>query len=478
MLFNSIEFLIYFPAVFIIYWLFFADKIKVRNFYLIIVSYIFYGWWDWRFLILIIISSYVDFYVGEKLEKENRPSVRKRLLFLSLAVNLGFLGFFKYFNFFADSFAAAFTFFGQEFHYNRLKIILPVGISFYTFQTMSYTFDIYRGKMKSTKSIIDFFAFVSFFPQLVAGPIERASHLLPQFKKKYSFEYERTVSGFRLILWGMFKKVVVADRLSAYVDAVYNNIPVHSGLSFYIATLFFAFQIYCDFSGYSDIAIGTARSMGFDLMTNFRTPYFAVSFKDFWNRWHISLSTWFRDYLYIPLGGNRCSKKRQYFNLFTTFLVSGLWHGANWTFVVWGALHGVYQMIEKAAAGFWREKLSGNKIIKRIVAIISVFTVFHLVNLAWIFFRADNLHSAFDIINKIFSVRLSEKIFIDNNTIAYSLLSLLILLIIDYLIYSGRGKSFFTPKYRYIRKISYAVFILYIIATGVFNEAQFIYFQF
>jgi len=478
MLFNSIEFLIYFPAVFILYWLFFADKIKLRNFYLIVVSYIFYGWWDWRFLFLIIISSYVDYYVGKNLYHEKRNNIRKRLLFLSIAVNLGFLGFFKYFNFFADSFVAAFTFFGKDFDYSRLKIILPVGISFYTFQTMSYTFDVYRNKMKPTKSIIDFFAFVSFFPQLVAGPIERASNLLPQFEKKYYFDYNRTVSGFRLILWGMFKKVVVADRLSAYVDAVYNNIPNHSGASFYVATLFFAFQIYCDFSGYSDIAIGTARAMGFNLMTNFKMPYFAVNFKDFWNRWHISLSTWFRDYFYIPIGGNRCSKPRQYFNLFATFVVSGLWHGANWTFVFWGALHGVYQIIEKMTNDLRKKYLSESGKMKYVSTFIKLIVVFHLVNFAWIFFRADNLQTAFVIVNKIFSQSIFSGLFIDNTTMVYGVISIFLLLIVDYLMYSGYGKFFLNPGLKHIRKISYAVMVLYIIATGVFNEAQFIYFQF
>lgn len=477
MLFNSIEFLIYFPTVFLLYWYFFADKIKMRNLFLIIVSYIFYGWWDWRFLLLIIISSYVDYIVAQKIYKSDDNSRRKRLLSISLIINLGFLGIFKYFNFFADSFISAFTFFGQNFEYNRLLIILPVGISFYTFQTLSYTIDIYRHKMKPTTSAINFFAFVCFFPQLVAGPIERAVNLIPQFEKKHFFNYSQVVSGLRLVLWGMFKKVVIADRLAVYVDAVYNNVPQHSGITLYLATVFFAFQIYCDFSGYSDIAIGTARTLGINLMTNFRTPYFATSFRDFWSRWHISLSTWFRDYFYIPLGGNRCSKPRQYFNLFFTFVVSGLWHGANWTFVVWGALHGFYQMIEKSGVKIW-SKINPNSVNgKKTIAFFSMFIVFHLVCFSWIFFRADSVGTALLVINKIFTINFSNSLFLEKSTIAYSIIGIIILLIVDSFLFLEK-ESRFQFKNVIIRRLSYAILILYIIATGIFDEAQFIYFQF
>lgn len=348
MIFNSATFLIFFVLFFFLYW--WINRrfgTSARNAFTILASYIFYGWWDWRFLGLIVASSACDYLVGRGLEKAVQKGRRKLLLLISLAVNLGILAFFKYFNFFVDSFSQLFTLFGIHLHPSTLSIILPVGISFYTFQTLSYTIDVYRARIRATRDPIAFFAFVAFFPQLVAGPIERAGNLLGQFAEKKSFSYEAAVAGLRLVLWGLFKKIVIADNFGVLADQVFATQSSLSGLSVFAGTLFFALQIYADFSGYSDIAIGLARMMGFRLMTNFRTPYFSSSFREFWQRWHISLSTWFRDYLYIPLGGSRKGKLRTYANLFITFVLSGLWHGANLTFLIWGTLHALMLMLEK-----------------------------------------------------------------------------------------------------------------------------------
>ena len=341
MLFNTLDFAIFLPAVFLIYWLF-KIHFKFQNFIIVLASYIFYGWWDWRFLSLILFSSIVDYGVGLKLKNEEKQVKRKILLWISIIVNLGFLGFFKYYNFFLDNFVSAFSFFGKEITVNSLNIILPVGISFYTFQTLSYTIDVYKKKLEPTKDFIAFSAFVSFFPQLVAGPIERATHLLPQFYKKRTFDYALAVDGLRQILWGLFKKVVIADNCAEYANWIFNNSADASGSTLILGAIFFTFQIYGDFSGYSDIAVGTARLFGFDLMKNFAFPYFSRDIAEFWRRWHISLSTWFRDYLYIPLGGSKGGTLSKVKNTFIIFIVSGFWHGANWTFIVWGALNAIY----------------------------------------------------------------------------------------------------------------------------------------
>lgn len=323
MLFNSIDFAIFLPIVFILYWFVTEKNLKLQNFLIVIASYLFYGWWDWRFLSLILFSTLVDYSVGLKLKDEEKQNKRKILLWISLLVNLGFLGFFKYYNFFLENFTTAFSFFGTEINANSLNIILPVGISFYTFQTLSYTIDVYKRKLEPTKNYIAFSAFVSFFPQLVAGPIERATSLLPQFYKKRSFNYSKAVDGMRQILWGLFKKVVIADNCAEYANLIFNNSDNYSGSTLIVGAIFFTFQIYGDFSGYSDIAIGTSRLFGFDLKRNFAFPYFSRDIAEFWRRWHISLSTWFRDYLYIPLGGSRGGTWMKVRNTFIIFIVSG-----------------------------------------------------------------------------------------------------------------------------------------------------------
>ncbi len=405
MLFNSLDFAIFLPIVFILYWFVFNKNLRHQNILIAVASYVFYGWWDWRFLALILFSTLVDYAVGVSLDKEQNLSKRKILLWISILVNLGFLGFFKYYNFFLDNFKSAFSFFGQEINSNSLNIILPVGISFYTFQTLSYTIDVYKKRLEPTKDFISFAAFVSFFPQLVAGPIERATNLLPQILSKRKFEYSEAVDGLRQILWGLFKKIVIADNCATYANLIFNNSADYSGSTLVLGAIFFTFQIYGDFSGYSDIAIGTSRLFGFKLMQNFAFPYFSRDIAEFWRRWHISLSTWFRDYLYIPLGGSRGGTWMKVRNTFIIFIVSGFWHGANWTFIVWGALNAIYflpllltnknrQNLETVAEGSY---------LPTIKEFFNMAITFGLTVFAWIFFRADNIEHALSYLGGIFS---------------------------------------------------------------------------
>jgi D-alanyl-lipoteichoic acid acyltransferase DltB (MBOAT superfamily) len=361
--------------------------------------------WDWRFLSLILFSSLLDYGIARLLFQEEKIKKRKLLLYTSLLVNLGFLGFFKYFNFFADSFTQAFTLFGQPIQVRHLNIILPVGISFYTFQTLSYTIDVYRRKLEPSSDLISFLTFVSFFPQLVAGPIERASNLLPQFYKKRVFDEVLATDGMRQVLWGLFKKVVIADNCAETANLIFNNYHNYAGSTLALGAIFFAFQIYCDFSGYSDIAIGSARLFGFDLMRNFAFPYFSRDVAEFWRRWHISLSTWFRDYVYIPLGGSRVGKLAAIRNTFIIFLVSGFWHGANWTFLVWGGLHALYFLPllllkrNRKNTGIVAE----GKLFPSLKETGQMLFTFGLITLAWVFFRAQDISQAFNFLSKIFS---------------------------------------------------------------------------
>ncbi|MEZ4896468.1 MAG: MBOAT family O-acyltransferase [Saprospiraceae bacterium] len=469
MLFNSVDFGLFFPVVFVIYWLLANRELKSRNAFLLVVSYIFYGWWDWRFLALIAFSSLVDYAVGMALYQEKEKARRNVYLGLSIVCNIGLLGFFKYYNFFADSFVDAFSLFGKHIHVNTLRVILPVGISFYTFQTMSYSLDIYRNTLKPTKDLVAFLAFVSFFPQLVAGPIERASNLLPQFLEKRNFDEAKASEGFKLIIWGLFMKTAVADRLDLYVSAVYGNVDHHNGVTFMVATIFFAIQIYCDFAGYSLIAIGCAKTLGFELMTNFKRPYFAHSFKDFWSRWHISLSTWFKDYVYIPLGGSKTSRGRTYGNLFTTFVLSGLWHGANWTFIIWGALHGLFQTVEKA--------LQNARII-RVPRSFAILLVFALTCLAWILFRAATVQDAFSILNVIFLHPGHSLYTGDLGIFSFSLMAVLLLGLAEWAAEYRPDWTLLNHRSYAVRLVSTSFMILYMIGLGVFDGSQFIYFQF
>ncbi|MCD4691545.1 MAG: hypothetical protein K8R79_01415 [Calditrichales bacterium] len=396
--------------VFFFYWFVTQKSLQFQNILLLVSSYIFYGWWDWRFLSLIIFSSFVDYSVGRRLGCQQDKNKRKLLLLISIIVNLGFLGFFKYFNFFAESFAGAFTLLGGSLSVQRLQIILPVGISFYTFQTLSYSIDVYQRKIEPTKDIIAFFAFVSFFPQLVAGPIERATNLLPQFSRQRQFEYGQATDGMRQILWGLFKKVVIADTCARYADEIFAGYLHFSGSILFLGALFFAFQIYGDFSGYSDIAIGTSKLFGFNLKKNFAFPYFSRDIAEFWRRWHISLSTWFRDYLYIPLGGSRGGAWNKTRNVFIIFLVSGFWHGSNWTFIFWGFIHACYflplLLLDKNRIN--TDIVALNKLLPSVKETLQIGSTFFLTVIAWVFFRAENLEMAVTIVRKIFSFRIFQ----------------------------------------------------------------------
>ena len=414
MLFNSIEFLFFLPVVFVLYWFVFSKNLNTQNSVILLSSYFFYGWWDYRFLSLILLSTIVDYLVGLNISKQGSKKKQKLLLLCSVLFNLSVLGFFKYYNFFVDSWVDLFSSLGYQIKSVwTLNIILPVGISFYTFQTMSYTIDIYRKKLKPTKDFISFASFVSFFPQLVAGPIERASNLLPQILKKRVFEYEQGIQGLRLILWGMFKKVVIADTLAPMVDNIFGNYQDLGGGVLWLGAVYFAFQIYCDFSGYSDIAIGTAKLFGFELMSNFRFPYFSRNIGEFWRRWHISLSTWFRDYLYIPLGGSQEGEWKSIRNIFIIFLVSGFWHGANWTFVFWGLFHSILflpSFIFKTNRKYTTSIIAENTLLPSPKEFIQVITTFTLVTIGWVFFRSETITDAFSYLNQmIFNLEVPSK---------------------------------------------------------------------
>lgn len=479
MLFNSLTYFYFISIVFALYWWLLRKNFRWQNLLLFIASYCFYGWWDARFLTLIFISSSVDFFLGRAIFEQTDKRKKLHLLRLCMLINLGMLGFFKYFNFFTDTFAELIQQFGLQSNHKTLQIILPVGISFYTFQSLSYSIDIYRGKIKPTNDFISFMTFVSFFPQLVAGPIERAADLLPQFLKARSFKQEHLISGFRFILYGLFKKMVIADRLAYFVDHVYNSPEKFDGTVLLASTFLFGFQIYCDFSGYSDIAIGSARLLGFDLMQNFRTPYLSKSFREFWHRWHISLSTWFRDYIYIPLGGNRVSQSRWMFNILLTFTVSGLWHGASMTFVIWGFLHGLFLVSEY--------------LISKLVTLspklswIGLISTFLLANLTWVFFRADTLEQSLFILSKFnLSFDFAHEFvtyFVENNEFRESALSLLIsfpiFIFLEVLINQTDFNTIIEKRKAVLRWSIYLILAFVILIFGVINAApQFIYFQF
>lgn len=483
MLFNSLDFAIFLPIVFILYWFATNRNLKLQNFLIVIASYIFYGWWDWRFLSLIVFSTLIDYSIGLRLAKEDNQLKRKFLLWTSIGVNIGFLGFFKYYNFFLDNFISAFSFFGMEINANSLNIILPVGISFYTFQTLSYTIDVYKRKLEPTKDIVAFSAFVSFFPQLVAGPIERATNLLPQFYKKRQFDYSRAIDGMRQILWGLFKKIVIADNCAHYANEIFNNSADYEGSTLVLGALFFTFQIYGDFSGYSDIAIGTSRLFGFNLMQNFAFPYFSRDIAEFWRRWHISLSTWFRDYLYIPLGGSRGGTWMIVRNTFIIFIVSGFWHGANWTFVVWGALNAIYFLPLLLTNNNRNnlETVAKGKILPNLKELSFMLLTFGLTVFAWIFFRAENIGHAISYISEILSPSLFE---IPRYSWMSGALTTIILVAIFILIeWKGREGQYavqnqgskWKPVFRYCYYYAIVIAIMYF---GNFNENQFIYFQF
>ena len=475
MLFNSTAFLLFLPTVFFLYWFVFKNQLRAQNVLLLVASYIFYGWWDWRFLSLIIASTFLDYFIALALQKTERSSKRKVLLAISLAGNLGMLGFFKYYNFFVTSWIEAWSSVGITMEATTLNIILPVGISFYTFQTLSYTIDVYRKEMQPTKSFIDFAAFVTFFPQLVAGPIERASHLLPQFYKNRTFDYQNAVDGVKLIIWGMFKKVVVADNCAFFVNTIFENPEAYSSGELFVGMVFFAFQIYGDFSGYSDMAIGISKLFGFDLMVNFKFPYFSRDIAEFWRRWHISLSTWFRDYIYIPLGGSKGTQGLQIRNVMIIFLVSGFWHGANWTYVAWGLFHALL-FLPLLLFNVNRSHLITKSYGWLDFAKIGV--TFLVVCIGWVFFRADSITDAFQYLAHLFELKsLGLSLFYKTNAnlmiFALSVLAVGIL---------SMQELVWVIKKRDLPKISAfgaLLLVLLIFFMGSFkNQMDFIYFQF
>ena len=482
MFFNSLEFAIFLPSVFLLYWFVFQKNIKLQNSLIVFASYFFYGWWDWRFLSLIMFSTVIDYLVGNKLRTEQQKPKRKILLWTSIIVNLGFLGFFKYYNFFLENFVDAFSFFGMQINSNSLNIILPVGISFYTFQTLSYTIDVYNKKIEPTKDFIAFSAFVCFFPQLVAGPIERAANLLPQFYKERNFDYQKAFDGMRQILWGFFKKVVIADNCAVFANQIFNNSFDMNGSALVLGAIFFTFQIYGDFSGYSDIAIGTSRLFGFNLKQNFATPYFSRDIAEFWRRWHISLSTWFRDYLYIPLGGSRGGTWIKVRNTFAIFLVSGFWHGANWTFIVWGALNAIY-FLPLLLTNNNRKNLgvvAQGRLLPSFSELFAMLTTFMLTVFAWIFFRANNIDHA---INYIFSM-LSLSIFeMPNNIeIRQALITIIFVLFFLLIEWVGRNNEYalqvIKSKSTLMQYLIIYVLLLVIMLFMHTGQQEFIYFQF
>ena len=484
MLFNSIDFALFLPIVFVLYWFLVNKHLRLQNSLIVFASYVFYGFWDWRFLFLILFSTIVDYSVGIGLQHTPDKSKRKLLLLASILVNLGFLGFFKYYNFFLDNFVDAFTFFGYKISSTSLNIILPVGISFYTFQTLSYTIDVYRRNLTACKDFIAFSAFVSFFPQLVAGPIERATRLLPQFYTHREFNFSKAVDGMRQILWGLFKKVVIADNCAEFANLIFENYSTYGGSTLILGALFFTFQIYGDFSGYSDIAIGTARLFGFDLMRNFAFPYFSRDIAEFWRRWHISLSTWFRDYLYIPLGGSRGSSWVKIRNVFIIFVVSGFWHGANWTFIVWGALNAIYilPLVLLKSNRNNLETVAAGKLFPKLREVFAILLTFSLTVFAWIFFRAENVEHAFSYIENLFTHSVLSIPEIEGKAKAYTTLLLItFLLIIEWI---GRDQQHALEKMRLLKRrtirwSAYVFIVLLIYFMGNFSESiEFIYFQF
>ncbi len=476
MAFNSLIFAVFLLTVFLLYWSLPSRPLGIRNAFLLIASYVFYGWWDWHFLGLILINSTVDFFIGRSLHQTQSKRTRNILLGISLTTNLGILGFFKYYDFFIESTMEMLQAIGLQANFHTLAIILPVGISFYTFQTLSYTIDIYRGKIVPTHNVIAYFAFVSFFPQLVAGPIERASNLLPQFLQQKNFNMEQAKDGLRQILWGLFKKTVIADNLAKYVDKIFSNYETYPGSMLLLGTIYFAVQIYCDFSGYSDMAIGTARLFGFNLKRNFAYPYFSRDIGEFWRRWHISLSTWFRDYVYIPLGGNRTKTTFHHFsNLILTFTISGFWHGANWTFVMWGFLNGLYYL-SPSIRGPHRhqtEIVALGRFFPTPLELLQICRTFTLIAFAWIFFRATSFSHAIG-----FFAHIGTSSWLAPLRHTKGLWYVLLIFVIDWIQRDKQHPLEIAPLPRYSRWAIYYTISILILFVGKTGHVPFIYFQF
>jgi len=484
MLFNSIDFAIFLPIVFILYWFATKKNLRVQNILLLVSSYFFYACWDWRFMFLLIFSTLLDYFTGIKIYESTNHRKKMFWLWFSVIINLGFLGVFKYYNFFATSVANGLSLLGFQANMSSLQIILPVGISFYTFHGLSYVIDLYKNRIKPERNFVDYSVFVSFFPLLVAGPIERATHLLPQIRKKREFDYSKAIDGLRQILWGLFKKIVIADNCAEYANTIFNNSAAYSGSTLVLGALFFTFQIYCDFSGYSDIALGTARLFGIDLLKNFAFPYFSRDIAEFWRRWHISLSSWFKDYLYIPLGGSRGGMWMKIRNTFIIFLVSGFWHGASWTFIVWGFLNALYIM-PSIIFDTHRNNLdtvAKGKLLPTVKEISSIGITFGLTVFAWIFFRANGMSHALSYVSGIFSASLfTLPKFIGMSEALTTIILVVIFMIVEWI---GRENQYAleiikTVRSKVIRWSFYLVILLTVYFYGNFGETvEFIYFQF
>jgi len=478
MLFNSISFAIFLPIVLIIYWYATKGNLKFQNLILLVSSYFFYACWDYRFLFLLVFSTLLDYTTGIKIYEAGNQNMKRFWLWLSICVNLGFLGVFKYYNFFAASFTDALSLIGINTNFGVIQVILPVGISFYTFHGLSYVIDIYKDRIKPERAFIDYSVFVSFFPLLVAGPIERATHLLPQILKKREFNYAKAVDGLRQILWGLFKKIVIADNCAEYANRIFNNSAHYAGSTLILGALFFTFQIYCDFSGYSDIALGTARLFGIDLLRNFAFPYFSRDIAEFWRRWHISLSSWFRDYLYIPLGGSKGGVWLKIRNTFIIFIVSGFWHGANWTFIFWGLLNAIYIM-PSIILNTNRNNLdivAKGKFIPSLKEFLAIGVTFNLTVFAWIFFRAKSLTDAISYISGIFTTSVFTRPQVFPSKI---LILIACFILIEWI---GREQQYALASFglkwpKFLRYAFYYSIILFIVAFRGTNQ-QFIYFQF
>ena len=476
MLFNSLEFAVFLPVVFLLYWFVFGKNLKLQNLFVVVASYVFYGWWDWRFLFLIAFTSLCSYVSGLLIDRfREEPCKAKTVTVLNIVVNLLILGVFKYYDFFVTSFADVFL--GGRTEGLLLHVILPVGISFYTFQALSYSIDVYRGKIGPTKDVIQFFAYVSFFPQLVAGPIERATNLLPQFAKPRTFEYETGVDGMRQILWGLFKKMVIADNCAVYVDQVFSTYQSQTGSTLFLAAVLFAFQIYGDFSGYSDIAIGTSKLFGIKLMRNFNMPYFSRDIAEFWRRWHISLTTWFRDYVYIPMGGSRCSKAKIVRNTFIIFLLSGFWHGANWTFLVWGAYHALLflPLILMGKNRRYRDTVAEGRWLPSLKEIGQMFMTLALVVFGWIIFRSESMEQTWMICKRILSPSILS--IPDMSGITGFSIAICIMLVVEWIQRDKPHPLDLRIPWWPVRAVAYFSIFFLILSLGGHSE-NFIYFQF
>lgn len=478
MLFNSLEYAIFLPIVFFLYWFAFKNNRKQQNVLLLISSYFFYACWDYRFLFLLMFSTGLDYYSGLRIEAAGSGRSRKIWLWTSIGINLGFLMLFKYYNFFAENFASMLSGFGFQIHPATLNVILPVGISFYTFHGLSYIIDVYKKRITAEKDIVDYSVFVSFFPLLVAGPIERATHLLPQIKRGRSYNYSQLADGLRQILWGLFKKILIADNCAMYTSMIFQDPQAYGGSTLVLGAVFFAVQIYADFSGYSDIALGTARLLGIELLRNFAFPYFSRDIAEFWRRWHISLTTWFRDYLYIPLGGSRGNIWMKIRNILIVFIVSGFWHGANWTFIVWGLLHACFFM-PLLLTNSNRSNLNivaEERILPSFREFISIAATFTLVTFAWIFFRAPDISSAWAYIKGIFTPALFSKPTVFP---LHVILMVVLFFIIEWL---GRSQPYAIAQLwlRLPYPVRWGIYLLICIAIVVMagRETPFIYFNF